>query len=231
MSPRARMLAPLVLVLAIAASVLPASADSIRITSGAFAYPATGGVPVISLNGEGFTFTANTSTTDAYIKPFEQCSVPECHAGTTVGLDTRASGSGLRGGTATYHGTTYQHFEGFGAFDPAMILSWDGSVVIPSGFTGGTLTAPFAFSGVFTYWTGSTTGFQRLELFGSGTATVTLLPYSNGLFPGSFRGTGVRFDFEAADPTPEPASLILLGTGLAGIAVARRRQRRGIGGD
>ena len=224
MSLRVCVTSPLALVLSIAASVLPASADSIRITSGALAYPPTGGMPVISLNGEDFTFTASTSTTDAYIKPFEQCSTPDCHAGTTVGLDTRASGSGLRGGTATYQGTTYQHFEGFGAFDPAMILSWDGSVVIPTGFTGGTLTAPFAFSGVFTYWTGFTTGFQRLELFGSGTASVTLEPYSNGLFPGSFRGTGVRFDFDAPAATPEPASLVLLGTGLAGLVAARRRR-------
>ena len=94
MSLRVYVVAPLVLVLATAASVLPASADSIRITSGAFAYPATGGAPVISVNGENFTVTANTSPTDAFIAPFDQCGTPDCRAGVTVTLDTNVAGMG-----------------------------------------------------------------------------------------------------------------------------------------
>lgn len=206
---------------ALVLSAVTATADPIQITSGFLVWHAGGPIDV-TLGGDGFTFAGGTNRTEGLFMPIEQCTLPECGPGTTVDLLAYALGNAYSG-TATLDGTTYTNV-GTLAGPSSIETRWTGALEIPGAFTGGTLFAPFLFTGRFSVDGTPTVPAQNVDLFGFGTAALTFSPYADPQFPNRFVLDSLSYTFEAAEPTPEPASLLLMGTGLCAIAAARRRR-------
>jgi hypothetical protein len=200
-----------------------AAADEIRIVDGALSWSRFDGPVLITLQGSGFTFEGGTGPSAGIFEPWNQCSVPECLAGTTVDLLARWLGNDMPG-TATFQGTTYTGVGGLGAEAAQMLVDFTGSLTIPALFAGGVVTAPFQFTGVFAYPQGPFFELTDLNLLGSGTASLTFSPWT--VFPGAFVLDSARYEFDAAAPVPEPASMLLIGAGVAGLAAVRRRRQR-----
>jgi hypothetical protein len=152
------------------------------------------------------------------------CMQPVCAAGTTI--DMRSSFTGQEfPGFATYNGVTYEMGRTSGPPSAMMQAMWTASLTIPIDFTGGTLTAPFTFSGAFFY---PTSAGERVNLIGSGLFSAEMIPRS-GQGPSGERLFGISeavytFSEDALAPTPEPGTWLLIGTGAALVARVRRRR-------
>ena len=198
------------------------SADPVRIVEGALVW--TNPVAEVTLHGEGFTYSGRGDTRLGRFGPWDMCSLPECTEGSTVPLGAGLDGDVL-GGTATYNGTTYRVGTGVRPEDAVIGLEWTGELQIPVGFEGGVLSAPFSFNGTFAFPTDPNNTLSVVPLFGHGTASLTFARWQVPEFSNAFEVTFARYDFSAAEPVPEPASMLLIGTGLAGLAARRVRRR------
>lgn len=196
-----------------------ARADTITITSGVISVgPGINSGGTATLIGDGgFTFTGSLGSSGNLGPKF--CF--PCTAGTSIPLVAQWGGLDLPG-VAAFGGTTLDDLNGLNSPNGLLITLSGPSLTAPATTVSSlVLTAPVSLGGLFTHVPAGGGLAIQDSLAGSGVALLTLAP---GGDPGLWEARSFQVALGPTAVTPEPASLLLLGTGLA--LVVRQLRRR-----
>ena len=191
------------------------AADPILISSGFLLVTGRSEAGSISIAGtQGFSLNARVDPGEGRVDVFHLECDPICLPGSTISLGASQGGVSFTDGTTTLAGNSYP----LSSDSPAEVsLELFGTATLPALQNSLRVEAPFTAMGWF-----SSPGGQ-IPMSGAGVVSLWLSPQNSipGIPPG-WVVDQVRYDFGDAAPIPEPATLILLGIGLAAFALRAR---------